>query len=284
MNLIHLLYSVKYLFLAQAIVCTFLFTSASAQNENWDTYMAKLGDKPGSVLVDLGLYETAPEKLYPNLVITGPEVQNCDGYGLPGKEEIDVLEEILDATGNFLTGVTPKVLAGTLTYNCQRVNYYYVKDTTGIRNAIARLYNRSYKNYSYALTIKPDPDWKTYLTFLYPDEATRLWMENDKIIAKMMERGDSLSKPRNIDFDLYFKTDTDRKAMVAYAKSKGYKADISVISKSATAPFEVIVSKYGPIKMDAINEMAADLKREIRKHSGLYNGWEAPPEGENQKK
>ena len=164
--LMYLLYRVKYFFLAQAIIYTFLFTAAGAQNENWDTYMAKFDKLPGSVLVDLGLYETAPNKLYPNLVITGPLAQSCNGQGLPDKEEIDALENILDATGNFLTGVTPKILAGTLTYDCKRVNYYYVKDTIGIRNAIARMYNRNYKDYRYAITIRSDPEWKTYRTFL----------------------------------------------------------------------------------------------------------------------
>ena len=239
--------------------------------------MAKFGNKPGSVMVDLALIETAPDKLYPNLVITGPLAHSCNSQGLPDKEEIDQLEEILAATGNFLTGVTPKVLAGTFTYDCKRVNYYYVKDTAGVRNALGRMYNRSYKDYNYTITIRHDPEWISYRTFLYPSADTRNWMENDKIITKMMQRGDSLSKPRNINFDLYFKTDTDRNALVLYAKSKGYTTDASMTSKSTAAPFEVIVSKYGPVKMETINDMTEELKRETRKHHGLYNGWEAKP-------
>ncbi len=253
-----------------------LATNATAQNENWDTYMAKFGSKPGSVLVDLALYETAPNKLYPNLVITGPQAHNCNAQGFPDKDEIDQLEEILDATGNFLTGLTPKVLAGTFTSNCQRMNYYYVKDTAGVRNAIARLYNRSYRDYKYAISIKHDPEWKTYRTFLYPGPETRNWMENDKIITKMMQQGDSLKKPRNINFDLYFRSDTERNAVVVYAKNKGYKTDTNITSKSAAAPYEAVISKYSPVKMDTINAMSQELQLEARKHHGLYNGWEAP--------
>jgi len=56
-----------------------------------------------------------------------------------------------------------------------------------------------------------------------------------------------------------------------------------MMAKSTAAPYEVILSKFGPIKMDAINDMAEELKREARKHHGLYNGWEAPLEAKSQK-
>ncbi len=275
MNEFHLLYHVKYFTVIQLIIYCSLFQPANAQNENWDTYMAKFGDKPGSVLVDMGLINGAPDKRYPYLVITGPQAHNCNQQGLPDKEEIDVQEEILDATNNFITGVTAKVLTGTFTYNCERLNYYYVKDTMNIRNAIMRLYNRTYKNYSYAINIKSDPEWSTYRTFLYPSEATLNWMENNKIIIKMIQHGDSLNTLRNIDFDLYFKTDSCRKAFAEFARSKRYKTNELPEAKNPNAPFEIIVSTYNYIKMDVINSITEELKKEAKMHHGLYNGWVA---------
>ena len=60
------------------IVLLYLFIPfyATAQQEQWDTYMAKFAGKPGSIMVDLGLQEKAPDKLYPFLVITGPKTIN----------------------------------------------------------------------------------------------------------------------------------------------------------------------------------------------------------------
>ena len=265
----------KHSIFIQTILYSLLICTAHAQTEHWDTYMAKFGDKPGSVLVNMGYKDYAPDRRYPYLVITGPQALNCNKEGLPNKEEIDVLEGILDATDNFITGVTAKVLVGTFTYNRERLNYYYVKDTVGIRNAIMRLYNRNYKNYKYAINMKPDKEWNTYLTFLYPDKETLIWMDNDKIITGMLDAGDDLSKERNINFDLYFKSDTGRMAFSDFAHSKGYKTELKS-ADNRNYPYQLIVSKFTLVKMDALNTMTKELKSELGKYDSFYNGWGAP--------
>jgi len=266
----------KYFVFIQVLIATILFIKADAQTEHWDTYMAKFGDKPGSVLVDLGYKYVAPDSKYPFLVITGPRAQDCNKQKLPRNEEIDRLEEILEATTNFITGDTAKVLVGTFTYNCERLNYYYVKDTTGVRNAIMRLYNRNYPNYEFAINMKSDREWSTYRTFLYPNSETQNWMENDKIIAKMLQAGDSLTQPRDINFELYFRTDTGRRSFTGFAKEKGYKTDTTQISQSANLPYELVLTKQGYVKMDAINGMTEVLKAELKKYNSIYVGWSAP--------
>ena len=279
----YLLYYMKYFFCLQLLITTFFFMPAGAQEQDWDTYMARFGDKPGSVLVDLGSINEAQNKRYPCLVITGPKAHKCNKQGLPEKEEIDELEQILDATDNFLTGVTPKVLAGTFTYNCERLNYYYVRDTMNVRNAIMRMYNRGYANYSYALNMKYDPQWDTYRTFLYPSDETLAWIENDKIITKMLQQGDDLTKQRDIKFEMYFRADSNRTACADFAVSKGYKVRKLTASKSTNAPFELIVFRYAYVKIEDIYTMMEELKKEVKKDHGFFNGWEAPLEVKSQK-
>ncbi len=238
--------------------------------------MAKFGDKPGSVLVDMGYMDIAPDGKYPYLLVTGPQAIDCNKQHLPGKEEIERLEEILDATNNFITGVTAKLLVGTFTYNCERLNYYYVKDTTGVRNAIMRMYKRNYPNYQFAINMKADREWSTYRTFLYPNEENRNWMENDKIIARLLQQGDSLTKPRDIKFDVYFRTDSGRSAFAGFARAKGFKADTTKASQSPNMPYELLLIKYEAVKMDVVNKMTAELKSELKKYNSIYVGWEAP--------
>jgi len=238
--------------------------------------MARFGNKPGSVLVDMGLMSRAPDKRYQYLVITGPKAQNCDARGIPAKEEIDVLEDILNTTDNFITGVTAKVLTGTFTYDCERLNYYYVKDTVGIRNAIMRLYNRGYKDYNYAINMKYDPEWTTYRTFLFPDEKILAWMDIDKAITKMIAQGDSLTTKRNVNFDFYFKSDTDRNAFADIVFSKGYRTSFPATTTQTTnLPYEVLVSKYSFVKTDSIQAESDELKAIAHMHHGMYNGWDA---------
>ena len=274
--MISLLYRVKYYSFIAGILYLFVPTLSQAQGENWDTYMAKYGDKPGSVLVNLALMANAPDKKFPYLVITGPHAQKCNRQGIPANDDIAGLEEILDATTNFITGVTARVLAGTFTYNCDRLNYYYVKDSTGIRSALGRMYTRSYGGYNYTIKIKHDPDWVTYRTFLYPDSATVRWMNYNKVVTAMMDQGDSLTQARDINFDAYFRSDTDRAAFAGFARSKGYKADKLIASESTVSPFEIIVTKYGLVKMEAVLTAEEELSAAVKKHHGFYNGWKAP--------
>ncbi len=238
--------------------------------------MVKTGNASASVLVDMGLLETAPDKRFPFLVITGPKTKNCNTMGLIDKEEIAVLEDMLEATGNFLTGVTPKILAGTVTRNCQRVNYYYVKDTSGVRTALNRLYTRSFKNNAYVLGIKSDPDWDTYRRFLYPDEETHNWMDNDKIITKMLQQGDSLKTPRNISFTVCFRYDTDRAAFINFVTSQGYNvAPQKAITAIPDMPYVAEATINSLVKMELVNPKSMELKIASRKYHGLYNGWYA---------
>ena len=249
---------------------------AQIHTESWDSYLAKFGDQPASVLVDMGLNASAPDKRYPYLVVVGPKAHSSNKYGLPDNEEISQLETILDATDNFITGITAKVLAGTVTYNGERLNYYYVKDTTGIRNAIRRMYNRSFKDYQFKLSVKSDPQWLTYSTFLYPSEETLNWMDNNKLITVLLQSGDSLTKPRNIVYAACFKTDSSRSAFMAFVTGNGYTVQKSPTVKNYTFPECILFSRFGYIKMDSINIVTTTIKEEVKKHNGFYDGWSAP--------
>ena len=247
----------------------------NAQTENWDSYMATVSGKPASVLVDMGLHEIAPDKRYPFVVITGPLNQTQKANGMPNKMEIKDLEQILDVTTNFITGVTAKVLAGTFTYNNERLNYYYVKDTTGVRNAIKRVYSRNFKSYEYIINIKHDPQWANYLDFLYPSEETFNWMENNKIIMRLLESGDSLKQKRNIIFATCFKTDSARSYFSAFVNKKGYSIQKSPMLKKSEFQHCLLFSQYVSIQADSISVMTAEIKKEVKKYKGVYSGWDA---------
>jgi hypothetical protein len=256
-----------------------VFTCSSecfAQTEQWDTYITKIDSKPASIMVDMGLAANAPDRRYPSLVITGPVAHKCSKRGFPAQEEMNALEDILSSTGSFLSGRTAKVLAGTSTCDCKRVNYYYVKDTFGVRSAIARMYNRSYKDYDYVVKIKPDPEWQTYSKLLYPDSATVNWMENDKIITRMIEEGDSLKKPRTINFEFYFYSEADRKNFTDYEAGKGYSPGMMSQTRAKTAVYSLVLSKYGPVNMEDINATTTTLKVDAKKYRGSFAGWAAP--------
>ncbi len=247
-----------------------------AQQEQWDTYMAKFAGKPGSIMVDLGLQEKAPDKLYPYLVITGPKTVNCDHQGLPDKDQINAMEEILDASSNFITGITAKKLTGTFTCNCERLNYYYVKDTVSIRNALQRMYARSFPNYEYVLKMKLDKEWKTYRTFLYPTENDQIWMENNKLLTGMIAKGDSLIKIRPIQFVANFTKDSMRNLFINDIAAAGFITKIANDSMLSNYPYLAMITQTIYPKIEIIDSINVIIKNTAQKYKGIYNGWSSP--------
>jgi hypothetical protein len=247
-----------------------------AQTESWDTYMARYGSRPGSVLVDMGLKQTAPDKLLPYLVITGPKTRNCNSvHGIPDSIDINAMEHILDLTGGILSGVTAKKLTGTFTYNCERLNYYYVRDTTAVRGALTRMYHTHFPNQEHTIKIKSDPQWTTYKTFLYPDSTATVWMHHNKILVGMLNGGDNLVQPRNINHTLYFVSDTGRLSFINYAKAHRYSVTGMKKANSDALPYELTISRFGMVDMDSIMSMESELKTAAPPLKGFYNGWDA---------
>lgn len=273
----YLFYTMKYSAYLLFVAVTSLMGSASAQQENWDTYMARYGSKPGSVMVDLAQMSSAPDKLLPYLVVTGPKAKNCTNpQGIPDTSEIFEMEKILDVTGGILSGATAKKLVGTFTYNCERVNYYYVKDTTAVRTALSRMYSNHFREYEYTLKIKHEPLWLTYRTFLYPDSTAAAWMVNNKIILGMLQSGDNLEEPRNINYTFGFSTDTARTTFGSYATANRYNITATENAQSTLLPHQITVSRRGTIVMDSVMAMESELIRTAKTMKGYYKGWDAP--------
>ncbi len=256
------------------VLLVLLSVHGRAQEEHWDTYITRYDNKPASIMLDMGQVYTAPDKKFLNLVVTGPQAQKCDSNSLPDKGEIDKLEEILDATTNFLSGITAKKLVGTFTYNCQRLNYYYVKDTVGIRNALARMYGRNYKDYRYSVTIKRDPEWKIYRTFLYPDGATQNWMENAWRLSDVTKPGDSLNKERDLSFDCSFGNDTSREAFRQDAEAAGFKTKRQTETHKHFEAYAIVLTRRSSLQLGDISKLTLELRQLIKKHNGIYAGWD----------
>lgn len=258
-----------------AIAAGFAGCSAYAQ-ENWDTYMARIDGKPASILVDMGLFDKAPDHRLPFLVVTGPKAKNCGKDGIPSRDEIPELEEILDASTSFITGVTPLQLCGTYTYHCERLNYYYVKDSFGVRTAIQRMYRRNFKDRDYVLNIRYDPEWRSYLNFLYPTDEMKIWMENEQIMMKILQSGDSLKTARDIVFEAAFPTDSITTSFTTFLQRHGFDVRSTEKLHGRIAANKVTFTRHAKVNIDTMNTWTAALKQEIDTLGGIYNGWTAP--------
>jgi hypothetical protein len=245
-----------------------------AQQGNWDVYIAQYEKGPGSTSLNMKLIDYAPAKELPFLLITGVIFENCREDGFPRQDEFEKLYTISDNIGESINLITRSELVGTFTYQCERLDYIYLKDTTSIRDTLIRLYNSKYRNYKAYIAIKYDPDWDAYVKFLYPGEEIRESMSNRKVIAQLQQSGDKLSKSRPVDHWLYFPDKPSRELFIKYAEYKGFKIESQEKTKDSELPYELHISRVDLVTLEAMDKITLDLRKKAREYKGEYDGWE----------
>lgn len=257
------------------LICILLYAvKAFTQEENWDVYMAQYEKGVGSTVINMSLKAKAPIKQFPYLLKAGVTLIHCDQEGLPVKVEFETLYQISDSVKQIIDAATKNKFSGTFSYLCERTDYYYVNDTTELRKLIMAAFKSYFPNYQYAVTIKADEDWKAYLTFLYPNEETLQFMSDEKVILNLNKEGDDLSKPRQVDHWLYFKTATDRDNFIAYAISEKFKVENKQFLKDAVLKYQLQISRKDFVNMAAISKLTSELRKKAVALNGNYDGWE----------
>ena len=258
------------LILLAAFVLTGLFTSAQ---EAWDVYMANYEDgHAGSTVINMGLKEHAPMKQFPFLLKAGVKLQQCSDNGLPDNGEMEALYGISAKIRSFIDSTT-SAEAGTFSYRCKRTDYYYIKDTAGIRQILSKAFTTLFPKYEYYIEIKADPNWEAYLKFLYPNPETMDYMADEKVVMNLSQAGDKLDKPRPVDHWLYFNTEGDREAFIKYAQQSGFKVE-GKEKKQTALPFELHLSRTDKADINSIHAITTTLRKKARELHGSYDGWE----------
>jgi uncharacterized protein (TIGR01619 family) len=245
-----------------------------SQEGNWDVYIAQWEEGPGSVTLNMDLINSSPKSDMPFLLITGVKYKKCTEDGFPEKGEFDVLYEISDSVNLTVSKLTLSEHVGTFTHQCERLDYIYIKDTIGIRSKLEKLYSSKFKKYNYYINIKVDERWKAYREFLYPNEETLEYMSNQKIVAKLFEAGDDLSKPRQVDHWIYFRNVKDREAFVNQVKNQNFKIESMDVVKEEKFPFQLHISRKDNVDLQSICKVTLELKKIAALYNGDYDGWE----------
>lgn len=250
------------------------FPLFAQKSEDWDVYLAEYEKGAGSTLINMAAKQAAPNKDLPFIVITGVTFKGCTNDGFPSKQQFNELYRIADSVKSIIINTTRFLAVGTFTYQCQRLDYYYVNDTSSIRLKLNTLYNGAFPSYLPYINIKEDKSWEGYLTFLYPNEETMEYMSNQKIVSKLQEAGDNLEKARKVDHWLYFKSDSDRNCILPYLEKAKFKVELKEKIKDFAYPFKLHISRTDKIDINSITEVTRKLREKVKSCNGDYNGWE----------
>jgi hypothetical protein len=264
----------KNISMLKALLFLLIPISLFGQEDNWDVYMARYEKGSGSTLINMSAKMHAPDMELPFIVITGVTFDGCTTEGFPTKSQFPELYEIADSVDKILSTNTKSVHAGTFTYQCERLDYYYVKDTSTVRLNLYNLYTSAFPKYKSYINIKEDKSWEAYLKFLYPNEETYEYMSNQKIVLKLQEAGDKLEKPRKVDHWLYFKTEASLNCILAYLKTNHFEIENKEKDNSSDSPFKLQISRTDKVDLDSITQITLELRKQALKCNGDYDGWE----------
>lgn len=253
---------------------------SSSHEEEWDFYFSNVDDIIGSFYIDLGLSKVAPLNDKPNLVWISLKMNNPRDDGLSSSEEFDILSEIEDSLQEFIAKNHNSIYAGRLTNNSNRDFYFYMGDTAFYDKTISEAMVK-FPSYIYDFGIKEDNEWESFFEFMYPNPKQYQSIQNRRVVENLESHGDPLTKERQVDHWIYFKTQTDRENFLNRIKDEGFQ----IINKDFTAdssefPYSLHIARVDNVDLDSVNKYVLNLWELAEECNGDYDGWETSVEKE----
>jgi hypothetical protein len=133
---------------------------------DWDSYLCRIGERPASIYLDLGIASQLPLAGYRHSCWLRVAMQRPREDGLSSDEEFAELVALEDDFVARLHGDNA-IYVGRSTIGGYRIFYFYVAEP-GRFEAAARLAAQSHPAYAIEISSHEDGDWSLYSRLLYP--------------------------------------------------------------------------------------------------------------------
>jgi uncharacterized protein (TIGR01619 family) len=248
--------------------------------EEWDFYFSNVDDIIGSFYVDLGLAKVAPLNDKPNLIWLSLKMNNPREDGLSSNDEFDKLAAIEDRLQEFVSSKHNSIYVGRLTSNNHRDFYFYFGDTTFYDKTISEAMV-AFPSYTYEFGFKEDKEWETYLEFIYPNPRQYQSIQNRRVVENLQSNGDPLTKQRQVDHWIYFKTQNDRQTFLIKIKDEGFQIiNECTIEDDSDLPYSLQIARVDNVDINSVNDYTLNLWELAGECNGDYDGWETSIEKE----
>ena len=161
-------------------------------SDDWESYFANVNDELASLLVDLGIRDSAPDPQRPHLTWSWVYMNHSRPDGLSASDEGPLLGIIEDDLVRSLKDCA--TLVGRITTAGRREFYFYGHDTTRCEDTISRTM-RKHPAYRFDLGSKRDELWSRYLNLLYPSPEEFQRIKNRRVVDALEQRGDNMRRP-----------------------------------------------------------------------------------------
>lgn len=236
----------------------------------WEFYLTELGDAPASIVLDLGLMDSAPDGDRPWLLwIRIPMLKPRPEDGLSSTEEAPQLHAIEEELSDALATFCGAINVGHLTHQGIRDVLLYGRHNHGIEEVVdtvaAKHLQRGIRVHSVH-----DPGWRHYLDVLCPSEDDMAWIEDRRIMDGLIDAGDLLDVPRVVQHRIEFPDGDACARCSAEAQMLGFSG---LHGENA-----LTLTRMDRVELEHIHAVATALRQLAREHGGSYAGWTCTPQ------
>jgi uncharacterized protein (TIGR01619 family) len=242
-------------------------------SDDWNFYFCKVNDAVASIAVDLGLHELAPDESRPHLLWVWVYLKRPRPDGLSDSAEFDSLVAIEEKITESLRQKFDAILCGRITTSGRREFYYYAASSEAFEPTVANAMAHC-RDYKFDCGCQAEPDWKQYLTLLYPSDEQRQRIENRSVLDALEREGDTLNAPRDVHHWIYFPTELDRDAFWTAIQPLEYRIQSQPDKPGDELPFGLCIVRFQSVKQSDIDEAVLELFRHAKEFRGDYDGWE----------
>lgn len=212
--------------------------------------------------VELDLIEEAPQEERPWLlwlfVKADSVTETLEAFT---KDLISALNTSVDA-----------IFAGRVMKEGWAEFYFYAPHSKRFENISSEIMT-AHGGFVYERGSSKDSKWEMYSDNLYPDPYGLLSIQNRHTIEALLEAGDDLALPREVEHYLFFQTKSSMERTVAQLASHNYSVKEYAMNDESDYAYGVILIKKEAITPEAVEETTTSLYESAMQEHGLYEGW-----------
>jgi len=212
--------------------------------------------------VELDLIEEAPQEYRPSLLWLFVKADTVT----------ESLESFTQDLASSLNTSLDAVFAGRVMKEGWAEFYFYAPQSKRFENISSDVMNR-HGGYVYERGSSRDGKWEMYIDNLYPDAYGLLSIQNRHTIDALVEAGDDLSIPREVEHYLFFQTKSSMERAVSQLASHGFEVKEYVNDDESDYGYGVVLVKLEAITSEIVEETTTSLYESAMQEHGLYEGW-----------
>lgn len=212
--------------------------------------------------VELDLIEESPQEERPWLLWLFVKADHVD----------KALESFTEDLATALNTSMDAVFAGRVMKEGWAEFYFYAPQAKRFENISSEVMGR-HGGYVYERGSSKDAKWEMYSDNLYPDAYGLLSIQNRHTITALLEAGDDLSIPREVEHYLFFQTKTSMERAVAQLASHGFTVKEYVHDDESDYAYGVVLIKNEMITPEIVEETTTSLYESAMQEHGHYEGW-----------